>query len=122
MTKKQEEIIAVLSSPINVRNETKLQWRNTLMQENIVVLDAILQLIKLNKAYQQPNAILIRQTSEQNSIRTSPYVLMLTLRYQTNKGTKEKSGIDLLRLLKLQACRKALNTSSTTPMTNTETV
>ncbi len=122
MTKKQEEIIQVLSNPINVRNEDKIKWRTNFMQENVVVLDTILQLIKENKEYQKSNAILVRLTSEQNSIIAAPYSLNLMLRYQTNKGTKEKSGIDLLRLLKLQACRKASNTSSTIPTTNTSTV
>ena len=122
MTKKQEEIIQVLSSSINVRNEDKIKWRTNFMQENVAVLDTILQLIKENKEYQKSNAILVRLTSEQNSILAAPYSLNLMLRYQTNKGTKEKSGLELLRLLKLQACRKASNTSSTIPTTNTDMV
>lgn len=122
MTKKQEEIIQVLSSPINVRKVDRIKWRNNPMQENLVVLDAILRLIKKNKVYQKSNALLVQQTSERNNVIMSPYVLMLQLRYETNKGTKEKDGLELLRLLKLQACRKASNASSTIPMTNTDMV
>jgi hypothetical protein len=122
MTKIQEEIIQVLSSPINVRKVDRIKWRNNPMQESIVVLDAILQLIKENKVYQKPNALLVQQTSKRNNVIMSPYVLMLQLRYEINKGIKEKEGLELLRLLKLQACRKASNASSTIPMINIDTV
>lgn len=122
MTKKQEEIIQVLSSPINVRNEDKIKWRTNFMQDNIAVLNTILQLIKENAAYQKPNAIYILRAGTQNSIMMSPYTLNLMLKYETNKGTKEKQGLELLRLLKLQACRRASNISLTTQTSNTGTV
>lgn len=122
MTKKQEEIISVLSSPINVRNEDKIKWRTNFMQDNVAVLDTILRLIKERKEYQKSNAILVRLASEQNSILAAPYSLNLMLRYEINKGTKEKSGLELLRLLKLQACRKVSNTLLATQTTSIDMV
>lgn len=122
MTKKQQEIIEVLSSNNNVRNEEKIKWRNNIMQDNIAVLNTILQLIKENIAYQKPNAIYILRGASGNSIMMSPYTLNLILKYEINRGTKGKQGLELLRLLKLQACRKASNTSLTTQTSNTSMV
>lgn len=122
MTKKQQEIIEVLSSNNNVRNEEKIKWRNNIMQDNIAVLNTILQLIKENIAYQKPNAIYILRGASGNSIMMSPYTLNLILKYEINRGTTGKQGLELLRLLKLQACRKALNASLTTQTSNTSMV
>lgn len=122
MTKKQQEIIEVLSSNNNVRNEEKIKWRNNIMQDNIAVLNTILQLIKENIAYQKPNAIYILRGASGNSIMMSPYTLNLILKYEINRGTTGKQGLELLRLLKLQACRKASNASLTTQTSNTSMV
>ena len=125
MTTKQQEIIKVLKSSTNVRNDEKVRWKTNIMQENIPVLDTIFEIIKKNKAYQKPNSVFVQRLDANNSnnhIMTEPYVLMLELKYETNKGTKEKHGIDLLKVLKLQACRKASNASLTIPTTNTDTV
>lgn len=111
-----KKVIEVLTSDTNMRNAQKKYWKEQPMQKNIDVLNAIYEMLDKNPVYKKPNSILIFRTNAKNKVQLSPYALNIWLNYEVNKGTNNKQGLNLLNVLKLQACRRGQSISSTTLM------